>query len=505
MDPKSFVFRFGEFEVPERELRLTRAGETLALEPKALRVLLYLLHNPGRLVTKDELLNAVWGDTAVTENSLTRVVALLRKVLDDDIRDPQFIATVPTAGYRFISPVAVSGNGNQASAATVERPEIPGATNNEVFPESKTESQIATIQPPAPARDVVPTQSSTAKRWLVLIAAGLACVIGAAAWYWSRPLPPLHVTEYAQITHNGYIGALAGTDGSRIYFNMNPWGPIAQVGVNGGDIVPISAGSLSATAVDVSSDGARLLLWNPQGIFTMGTAGGSPRFILDLVRLSVFYPAFSPDGKSIAYAGPDGSLFSMKVDGTDDTKLATGKGEITDFAWSPDGVHLRFTRDNALWDMSSTGGNLHPVFPDWKGPAGQCCGRWTPDGDFYLFLAGGNQDGPYIGGFEQIWALDERRRLFRQASRAPMQLTSGLSTGAGPSPVETARKSLPSGPPRARNSFASMSSPNKLHPTLAESPRSFCPSPATEARSPMSPIPTESCGGRKQTERNGCN
>jgi TolB-like protein/DNA-binding winged helix-turn-helix (wHTH) protein/Tfp pilus assembly protein PilF len=124
VDQHSAVFRFADYEASERELRLTRAGETLALEPKALRVLLYLLHNPGRLVTKDELLNAVWGDTAVTENSLTRVVALLRKVLDDDIREPRFISTVPTAGYRFITQVAVSGNGNQASAATIEHGEI---------------------------------------------------------------------------------------------------------------------------------------------------------------------------------------------------------------------------------------------------------------------------------------------------------------------------------------------------------------------------------------------
>ena len=72
MDQKSFVFRFEEYEVSEHHLRISRAGETLALEPKALRVLLYLLHNPGRLVTKDELLTAVWGDTVVTENSLTR-------------------------------------------------------------------------------------------------------------------------------------------------------------------------------------------------------------------------------------------------------------------------------------------------------------------------------------------------------------------------------------------------------------------------------------------------
>ena len=74
MDRKCRVFRFGEYEVSERDLRVARAGETLALEPRALRVLLYLVRNPGRLVTKDELLSAVWADTAVTENSLSRVV-----------------------------------------------------------------------------------------------------------------------------------------------------------------------------------------------------------------------------------------------------------------------------------------------------------------------------------------------------------------------------------------------------------------------------------------------
>src|SRR5271168_1607282 len=75
---KSFVFRFADIEVHEREFRLIRAGEALAVEPQAFRVLLFLLRNPQKVVRKEELLDAVWGDTAVSENSLARSVGLLR-------------------------------------------------------------------------------------------------------------------------------------------------------------------------------------------------------------------------------------------------------------------------------------------------------------------------------------------------------------------------------------------------------------------------------------------
>src|SRR5215469_15757092 len=102
---KCSVFRFSDVEVDERELQLKRDGKALPVEPKAFRVLLYLLRNPGRLISKSELLDAGWGDTAVTENSLTRNIALLRRLLDDDTRAPRYIETVSTAGYRFICPV----------------------------------------------------------------------------------------------------------------------------------------------------------------------------------------------------------------------------------------------------------------------------------------------------------------------------------------------------------------------------------------------------------------
>jgi TolB-like protein/DNA-binding winged helix-turn-helix (wHTH) protein/tetratricopeptide (TPR) repeat protein len=104
------IFRFDRFQADDTAFRLIADGAPVSLEPKALRLLLYLIQNRGRLVRKQELLDAVWGDAAVTENALTRSVGLLRKALDDDSREPRFIETVPTAGYRFIAQVDTATN-----------------------------------------------------------------------------------------------------------------------------------------------------------------------------------------------------------------------------------------------------------------------------------------------------------------------------------------------------------------------------------------------------------
>src|SRR5258708_21862633 len=108
MENKSFIFRFADVEVREREFSLIKAGKILAVEPKAFRVLLLLLRNPQKLISKEELLNSVWGDTAVTEGSLTRCIWLLRRLLGDDVNEPRFIETVATVGYRLVCKVEVS-------------------------------------------------------------------------------------------------------------------------------------------------------------------------------------------------------------------------------------------------------------------------------------------------------------------------------------------------------------------------------------------------------------
>ncbi len=112
------IYRFEQFEVDDREFRFSEHGTALPVEPKVLRLLLYLIENRSRLVRKQELLDTVWQDAMVTENALTRAIGLLRKALNDDSRVPKFIETVPTAGYRFIARVTTAGETSAPASPT---------------------------------------------------------------------------------------------------------------------------------------------------------------------------------------------------------------------------------------------------------------------------------------------------------------------------------------------------------------------------------------------------
>src|ERR1700733_6056323 len=100
-------YRFLDYELSEIDFCLSRGGPRIALEPKALRVLTLLVSRAGRLVDKQELLESVWPNTFVEENTLTRTIAVLRREVGDSSRDSKLIETVPTRGYRFIAPVEI--------------------------------------------------------------------------------------------------------------------------------------------------------------------------------------------------------------------------------------------------------------------------------------------------------------------------------------------------------------------------------------------------------------
>jgi DNA-binding winged helix-turn-helix (wHTH) protein len=90
---------FGPFTLDEANACLWRGDEAVALPPKAFDVLHYLVMHPGRLVTKDELLDAVWPETAVSDAVVRVAIGALRKALDDTQPPARFIATVPWRGY----------------------------------------------------------------------------------------------------------------------------------------------------------------------------------------------------------------------------------------------------------------------------------------------------------------------------------------------------------------------------------------------------------------------
>ncbi|HMG02157.1 MAG TPA: winged helix-turn-helix domain-containing protein, partial [Edaphobacter sp.] len=411
-----------------------KAGEVLPVEPKTFRVLLFLLRNPLRLIAKEELLNAVWGDAIVTESSLTRTIAQLRRLLGDEIRNPRYIETVATVGYRLVCKVEVS---ESASGDPHANDKANGLNEGDFFATPANAGMaVAAANPPAQidklAGDMQRSGNQTERRpnrlrnWLLPGVVILAIGLAAAIWYLRRPLSPLRVAEYTQVTYDGRPKAIAGTDGNRLYFNRND-GPqhTAQVAISGGEIAQVPVALPFPRIQDVSPDGSTLLVTSREGdqisLWAVQVPAGSLRRLLT----GAYSAAWSPDGKSVVYSLENGDLSVTGSDGTGTRKLAAVGGLADPLSWSPDGSKIRFSRDNRLWEVSSDGSGLHPLLPGWRPSSSQCCGHWTPDGKFFVFLSRGAYFyyNDHLAA-SQLWVLDERRGLFRRAPTEPVQLTS---------------------------------------------------------------------------------
>jgi hypothetical protein len=373
------------------------------------------------VVSKDELLNSVWGDVAVAEGSLTRCIWLLRRELGDDINEPRYIQTVATVGYRFIGKVEVSED-------AAGEPEEAGKPNGVSGVETKVGSRKAVWG------------------WVLTGCVVLALCGTGATWYIRRPLPPPHISDSVQITHDGHAKDVVGTDGSRLYFSFWHQQGISQVGIAGGEIAPFPVPLPNPKLRDVSQDGTSFLVRSEengqQSLWDLQVPGGTVRRI---ANGGIGSAAWSPDGRSVVYSTPDNDIFMVRRDGTGVRKLVAAEDHNNrwwqDIAWSPDGAIIRFTRGNRLWEVSSDGSGLHQVLPGWHPSSNICCSRWTPDGKFFIFFEGNNQSSP--GG--KIWALDERRTWARQKPSDPIQLASGPIRWGIPFPGRDGKKIFASG------------------------------------------------------------
>ncbi|HTU65778.1 MAG TPA: AAA family ATPase [Steroidobacteraceae bacterium] len=109
--------RFDSFELDEADARLKRDGRPVALAPKAFGVLCALARQPGLLVTKNALLDAVWGHQHVSESVLKTTISQLRAALADDAGNPRYIETASRLGYRFIGKAAEGGGPSRSGGA----------------------------------------------------------------------------------------------------------------------------------------------------------------------------------------------------------------------------------------------------------------------------------------------------------------------------------------------------------------------------------------------------
>lgn len=187
-------YRFGEFTLDLARRRLSRNGqEVMAPSGRAFDVLAFLLANRDRMVSKHELLDAVWPSVVVEENNLSQAVSLVRRALGDSRDEPRFVATVARRGYKFVgdatpliepaTDVAVA-----AAAPAIIPPDEP-APAPAVLPPEVLPPPPAAEPAAVPAADFRPAGPVT--RRAVLLGAGAAAVaIAAGGAWWLRPKPP---------------------------------------------------------------------------------------------------------------------------------------------------------------------------------------------------------------------------------------------------------------------------------------------------------------------------
>src|SRR5215470_10410063 len=103
--PPNRIYRFGEYKLLADERMLMRGNYRVHMTPRVFHLLLILVENAGKLVTKETLLNDIWQDSFVEEGNLNSTVSRLRKILGEKPDEKRFIETIPRVGYRFIAEV----------------------------------------------------------------------------------------------------------------------------------------------------------------------------------------------------------------------------------------------------------------------------------------------------------------------------------------------------------------------------------------------------------------
>jgi eukaryotic-like serine/threonine-protein kinase len=281
------------------------------------------------------------------------------------------------------------------------------------------------------------------RTWGIATALSLVAVIAVFGYLLRRPVPPPRILRTVQLTNTNRPKSDVVTAGAHLYFIENQ-SVLSETSVTGGETFPIPT-SLEytgfANVFDISADGSALLMNTAHGtaldgpFWTVPVVGGSPR---RLGSLEGHAGAWSPDGEKIAVAKGD-EIFLVHRDGSHPRLLLTTSGTASEIRWSPDGSILRFTLNDpttnsrSIWQASADGSNAHSLLPDWNPTPNECCGKWTPDGRYFVFQA-------LRDDTSNVWAIREPAGRFRPASPDPFQLTTGPMNVGNPVPSRDGKK-----------------------------------------------------------------
>jgi Tol biopolymer transport system component/DNA-binding winged helix-turn-helix (wHTH) protein len=416
--------RFEEFELDARAYRLRRASNDLKVERIPLELLLLLAGRPGELVTREEIVERLWGrDVHLdAENAINTAIRKIRLALGDDPAQPRFVQTVTGKGYRFIARMADP----VPSAAAV-----PGA------PDITVPNALA-LQ----LEGQIPRSESRRRRLrLAVVISSAACLLalGVAFTRWNARLP--QVTNYAQITNDGQpkVGPLL-TDGLRLYFTEGSQNHrvLMQVAASGGETTALTNPLQTPHLMDIGPNRSDLLIGlgepSNSALWTVSLPASGVRRVGDVQAEDA---TWSPDGREIAYVrGKD--LYRAGKDGVGGRKLAAFPGIPSWVRWSPEGSRLRLTVTDSitgfssLWEVPVEGKTPRPLLAGWNPARSECCGSWTPDGRYFVFQATREAK-------TEIWTIRERQGLAVPSSE-PVRLTAGQMSSIAPLVSPDAKK-----------------------------------------------------------------
>jgi Tol biopolymer transport system component/DNA-binding winged helix-turn-helix (wHTH) protein len=397
MDQKIQSYRFDNVEVDPQTFKVWRAGTLLPLEPKAFEVLLFLIRHRDRLVGKEELLDAVWKETFVTPNALTRVIAHLRRLLGDQAKEARYIETVKTRGYRFIAEVAVSDTPLPAVPLPPGEA-IEGAVGDQpgITPQNHQTSRAPTefVARAAPEfnkvefnkveRPFFTRRLFTTPTFAILnasLAFALAITLAWLLWgvkLWDAGAERAVVLKTSQIT---------ATPGLDLFPAFSPdGGMIAYSSLRDGKFEIFTRQfAPGGKEIQITSDGAQNL-----------------------------QPAWSPDGHSIAYHSRSrGGIWVIPAFGGVAKQLVDFGGAP---AWSPDGEWITFQSQapadlgqaafgamppSTIWIAPASGGTPRQLTRAGEPRGGHGAATWAPDGKRIVFVT-------YDIGLSEVWAVSPK-------------------------------------------------------------------------------------------------
>lgn len=377
-------------------------GEVRHIEPKVMHVLVILAEHANTLVTRDQLLDAVWTGQVSTDELLIGAVSELRSALKHEPNALTFIETEGKRGYRLIGEVCVT-------------PEITLTDLN---------------HGPRPG-----------KRRLAIVFAGLVVgLLAAVVIDESGYLETSSQTKaaYKKLSDSSIV-VIGGAprpivaDESRLYFSHIRDGDFAlsHLTQTGGEPVPfelpITGGDSISLLIGITPDNSELLIEHypsaKQGnltneLWTVSSTGTGPRHLGRGGR-----GVFSQSGNQLLFSKFRTDLTIANPDMSEPREIAKVENGIFWPRFSPDGTTVRFSQSSelaadgpSLWELKLDGSEPFELLPN-SNLKSSCCGSWTPDGEYYVFQAS-SDDGTHL------WALRNPESGGIESSE-PFQITSG--------------------------------------------------------------------------------